>query len=313
MSPEAIVTIKTLPPPSSELLFFPESDDQYVHFEDAQQHPFDHRPQGFERVNAWWLADAALLAYWDEAPAQPIWSRAGLRFQFISNEGGQCHIGYNDAFAIVAFRGTQPDDWHDVFDISRVRHADWKFGGGQVHRGFLDAHDRIWRPVQTALKDLKLLDRPLWLTGHSLGAALATLSMDRLGTASGLYTIGSPPVGDRRFANGFNRRHSGRCFRYVNHADIVVHLPTLLRLILGSYVHIKERRYIDRRGAISKAGASLFDRLSLVFASRVPPRVGKRGDIIPLPDFLVDHTPRRYAVHIWNDYAINNATSPAST
>lgn len=305
------MTLKPLPPPSSELLFFPARDREYVHFEDAQHHPFDHKSQGFVRVNAWWLADAALLAYWDEATARTIWSRAGLSFEFVSAQGSQCHIGYNDAFVIIAFRGTQPDDWHDLFAISRVRRVEWEFGG-RVHSGFLNAHNRIWPAVLTVLKDLNLLHRTLWLTGHSLGAALATLSMDRLDSARGLYTIGSPPVGDRRFVEMFNRRHGGRCFRYVNHADIVVHLPSLLRLLLGTYTHVKERRYIDRRGAISTAGASFFDWCSVAFTSRVAPRVDKLGDIIPLPDALVDHTPRRYAVHIWNDYAINDATTAGS-
>ena len=30
-------------------------------------------------------------------------------------------------------------------------------------------------------------------------------------------------IGNRRFAAGFNARHAGSCFRYVNHQDIVVY------------------------------------------------------------------------------------------
>ena len=71
------MTIKPIPPPSIDLLLFPERDPHYVHFESGKDHPFDHSITGFSRVNAWWLADAALLAYWDEAPARTIWTRAG--------------------------------------------------------------------------------------------------------------------------------------------------------------------------------------------------------------------------------------------
>lgn len=298
------MTIKPIPPPSSDLLLFPERDTQYVHFEGGQHHRFDHLVKGFSRVNAWWLADAALLAYWDETPARTIWNRAGFNFEFIAVEGSQCHVGYNDSLVIVAFRGTQPDDWHDVFDISRVRLVDWE-RGGRVHRGFLSAHDRIWPSVTRRLNELDLTRRSIWLTGHSLGAALAVLSMDRLGTAAGIYTIGSPPVGNRRFAKLFNQRHAGRCFRYVNHRDVVVHLPTMLTLLLGHYTHVKERRRINRQGTISTAGASLLDHVSIMSSRRLRPPVAARGGAWPLPDALVDHTPRRYAVHVWNDYARN--------
>jgi triacylglycerol lipase len=295
------VTPKPLPPPSSRLLLFPESDTEYVHFENAHQHPFDHTARDFSRVNAWWLADAALLAYWDEGRAQRIWENAGLRFAFLSRDGSQCHIGWTDAFVIVAFRGTQPDDWRDLFDIARVKRAPWAFGG-KVHRGFLDAHTRIWDVVKKKLEDLKLTSRPTWFTGHSLGGALATLSMDHWGSARGLYTIGCPPVGNRRFARGFNTRHAGRCFRYVNHRDIVVHVAAVLRVILGHYAHIKEQKYIDAKGEISRSSMPVRDWLSLLVASL--PRVAgdDPANLFPLlPGFLVDHTPRRYAVHIWND------------
>ena len=297
--------LKPLPPPSSELLLFPESDTEYIHFEDAHDHPFDEAARRFSPVNAWWLADAALLAYWDEGEARPIWNRAGLRFEFLSNEGVQCHVGCADGFVVVAFRGTQPNDWHDLFDIAEVDHVAWELGGS-VHAGFRSALDRIWPDLEKTLKRLDPTGRKTWFTGHSLGGALATLSMDRLGTARGLYTIGSPPVGNRRFARQFDARHQGRCFRYVNHRDIVVYAARWLALLVGNFTHVKERRYINAQGAISDASLSFADGLSLLGARKAAPQ-GTGGleaaRLVHLPGFLIDHTPRRYAVHIWNDYA----------
>ena len=303
--------LKPIPSPSTELLLFPESDKEYIHFEDAQSHPFDHGAQGFSRVNAWWLADAALLAYWDEGPARSIWRRAGLQFEFLSEQGVQCHIGWNDAFVIVAFRGTQPNDWRDLLDIARVEHAAWEFGGGSIHKGFLDAHNRIWPSVESVFERFDPARHTVWFTGHSLGAALATLSMDRFGRARGLYTIGSPPIGDRRFARGFNGRHVGRCFRYVNHHDIVVHLPTWLEILIGSYKHVQERKYIDAQGGFSRTSPSIADWLSIMGTRAVAPQVNggrEAARLLPLPVPLVDHTPRRYAVHIWNDLIARTAS-----
>ena len=45
-------------------------------------------------------------------------------------------------FAIVAFRGTQPDDWNDLFDISRFVPLPWDVGF--VHHGFADALTNVW-------------------------------------------------------------------------------------------------------------------------------------------------------------------------
>ena len=60
---------KPLPPPSLKLVFKPQSDTGYTHFEGALDAPFDPTAV-FSRVNAWWLADASLLSYWEPAVAQ---------------------------------------------------------------------------------------------------------------------------------------------------------------------------------------------------------------------------------------------------
>lgn len=298
-------TQKPIPAPSIALLLQPESDANYQHFEDGEHNPFDHNAATFSRVNAWWLADAALLSYWDADPAAAIWKRAGLQFEFVGVEGAQCHIGWNDALVIVAFRGTQADDATDLFDIARFELEEWKFGGGSVHAGFLDAHSRIWTKVEQALRKLNPTRRTIWFTGHSLGGALATLSMDRFATAAGAYTIGSPRVGNPRFSSLFNQRHRGRCFRYINNRDVVTHLPPALSPS-GLYKHINEPRVIDADGTISEAGPSLFGTLSMPWTRRGTRKAFTEArQTGVLPGWLVDHTPRRYAVHIWNDYARN--------
>jgi hypothetical protein len=141
-----------------------------------------------------------------------------------------------------------------------------------------------------------------------MGAALAALSMDRRSSARGLYTIGSPAIGDRVFATRFDERHRGRCFRYVNYHDLVVYAAGWLSVLIGNYTHIRELRYIDAHGTISLGSPSMGDWLSffstrgLVSRLLKPSEGGQRAFV---PDPLIDHTPRRYAVHIWNDYDSN--------
>ena len=296
--------LKPIPPSSLELLIQPQTDTTYEHFEDARNNPFDHGTDGFSRVNAWWLADAALLAYWDERSARPIWRRAGLDLTFLSEQGVQCHVASDGRLAIVAFRGTQPNDWQDLLDIAMAAHIPYEYGGA-VHRGFLGSLDRIWPRLKVVLEDLDRTGHRVWFAGHSLGAALATLAMDRFPAARGLYTIASPPVGNQRFARGFNRRHAGRSFRYANHRDIVVNLPKPLLVLFGGYSHVRERRYINGKGIIS-AGSTVAAWLSSLTVRKMTPsfiRGAGPTALFALPQRLVDHTPRRYAVYIWNDYA----------
>src|SRR5262249_10931814 len=74
--------------------------------------------------------------------------------------------------AVLAFRGTEPDDPTDIIDDARFLPAGWS-GNGLVHIGFFEALDRVWKDVAKALTGL---GKPVLFTGHSLGAALATLA-----------------------------------------------------------------------------------------------------------------------------------------
>jgi len=133
---------KALPPPSFKLVLAPASDPDYKHFEDASDAPFDAAASTFSRVNAWWLADASLLTYWHEADAKARFrSPAGLDSRLIENhqKDTQCYIAWCDAFAIVAFRGTEPDRLQDLLLDARAKLTPWdQQPGERVHAGFLD-------------------------------------------------------------------------------------------------------------------------------------------------------------------------------
>jgi hypothetical protein len=55
------------PPPDYRLEFVlhPEADGEYRHFEQSDRSPFEARHASVPRVNAWWLAEAALASYWN--------------------------------------------------------------------------------------------------------------------------------------------------------------------------------------------------------------------------------------------------------
>jgi triacylglycerol lipase len=276
----------------------------YVNFEQAldPDNLFEPGATEFSRKNAWWLAEASLLAYWhDEDVAKKIYlERAGLQCLPLTEGATQCHLAFNKDFAIVAFRGSQPDDWGDIFDDASFGQTQWKTG--HVHAGFKGAFERIKEKLTATLTD-HAPGLPVWMTGHSLGAALAVLAADDLG-AQGVYTFGLPRVGDQIFAGHFDQQFRGRSFRYVDDHDVVTHVPPE-RLPGLSYAHVDERRGIDKDGNVGTAEPTvrhffqdIFGRSNVLLDTLKHP--------FSLPAALEDHAPVLYATHIWNDLVKNS-------
>src|SRR5262249_40918815 len=109
----------------------------------------------------------------------------------------------------------------------------------------------VWLDVLQPLQDLqygRAKPRSVWFTGHSLGAALATLAVaklvERAEPVDGLYTFGSPRCGDETFASGFNA-HFRRAYRVVNRNDLVTRAPPR-----PLYHHVGTAKYIDESGML---------------------------------------------------------------
>lgn len=121
---------------------------------------------------------------------------------------------------VLVFRGTEQDirDFLTDVDVGGLG-----FSLGQpaplfVHRGFERALDSVWADIKSALQE----DHgPVWVTGHSLGAALASLACMRYEFAC-CYTFGSPRVGNQAFADLLSK---SRIYRVVDDEDIVCKVP----------------------------------------------------------------------------------------
>ncbi len=138
--------------------------------------------------------------------------------------------------SVLVFRGTEAEDPTDLATDAEAWLTSWD-RGGRVHRGFAEALLRAWPTIQDLLKQV---ERKLLFTGHSLGAALATLAASTYRPA-GVYTFGSPLVGDEAFTNTLSGLDIQR---YVDCCDIVCQMPPE---ILG-YRHVGTVQYIDRDG-----------------------------------------------------------------
>jgi triacylglycerol lipase len=226
---------------SREALYHPERRPVFVGF-----HPkllFEEKNLGLSYVNTWWLSNASHLAYFETKPLKRELDKVGLRLETtFSGKSTQGFLASNDAFAILAFRGTQSEDLADIKADLNFRPEPF-MNGARVHQGFLLALDEVWRgKVDKWLAELNHRGIPVWYTGHSLGAALATLAATRRKPAA-LVTFGSPRVGDEVFTSLLREVPTQR---FVNCCDIVA---TLAPQLLG-YRHVGDKQFITARGRV---------------------------------------------------------------
>ena len=290
------ITFQNLSPPFKD----------YDYLKGHQEYPFQVQATSFNLVNAWWLAEASTLVYADEDFVRTRFSRAGLpQVRFFDKQSTQCYVASNDQFAIVAFRGSEIWKKEGKFDLNKViadfkadvdiRLTDWP-PGGKVHRGFKNALAEVWSDLLPYITRLDRKGCKIWMTGHSLGAALATLAADRYGNVRGVYTFGSPRVGNDVFKEKFDVK----TYRIVNKDDIVARVPPP-----GVYVHVGQLKFIDSHGIIGDHMIEPEGRVNQprdeTYGQETSNPQKKKSFAGFVPAAFRDHVPLLYAVYLWNN------------
>lgn len=206
---------------------------------------FNTRKNDFNITNALGCARISLLAY-DEAPvAQQTATALGFdRFECFTRHQ---HFGImlgNTQTVFIAFRGTnERADWKTNLNIFFKRSP-----LGWVHRGFMKATELFWPELHQRLLEFRDRNQPIWITGHSLGGALALLAavkflVEHKLEIAGIYTFGQLPIGRSGFCERFKDKFPNRVFRFVNHIDAVSDSEFLRE-------HVGEVRYFDTDGTL---------------------------------------------------------------
>jgi pimeloyl-ACP methyl ester carboxylesterase len=155
----------------------------------------------------------------------------------------QVQVEIHDRVAHVLFPGSA--SVRDARTDAMIKKMEW-LHEGRVHRGFMRAYSCIAQRLIVALAETD----EVILAGHSLGGALATLAADdlsRLGwKVSGVYTFGSPRVGNWEFARQYNDRLANFTFRITNAGDPVPWVP----FVFGTYRHVAREFYLNRDGGV---------------------------------------------------------------
>jgi triacylglycerol lipase len=294
------ITFKNLSPPFTD----------FDYFQGHQEYPFQVQATSFSLINAWWLAEASTLVYADEDFVKARFSQAGLpQVRFFDKQSTQCFVANNDQFAIVAFRGSEIWKKKEKFDLNKViadlkadvdiRLTDW-LQKGKVHRGFKEALEEVWLDLLPHFQQLDRKGCKIWMTGHSLGAALATLCASRYGDVQGIYTFGSPRVGD----DGFKDKFDVNAYRVVNNDDIVARVPPP-----GVYTHVGELKFIDSEGILRdhmiEKEYPVKKRPDETYGQENTSPQKKNSFAGFVPSAFRDHVPLLYAIHLWNNFIEN--------
>lgn len=173
------------------------------------------------------------------------------KLDFVLEEHNELVIqGYNsDTNSLfVSFRGSvNIPNWIDNIQFSKITpYVDKNI---QVEKGFYKAYNYLKQDILTNLQILtnKYNTKYLFITGHSLGASMATLlAYDILTIYTGfqlsyLITFGSPRVGNPAFVSSFTKYNKGMSYRITHYYDIVPHVPEEL----FGYLHISNEIWFN--------------------------------------------------------------------
>ena len=192
----------------------------------------------------------------------------GMDARLVSVNNTQAYVAANAQNILVAFRGSEAPtsidglkDWLLTNAVNLLIVPEGQIGtdfiaagvGARFHKGFMGALADVWDTLFAATDaEMKKAERPLWVTGHSLGGALAQLAAWRFNRrflqVHQVYTYGAPMVGNKAAKDAFDKEFEGRLFRYVNLTDIVPKLPTV-SLIANEYLHCEKEMPLGGGGS----------------------------------------------------------------
>jgi hypothetical protein len=167
------------------------------------------------------MAEASRIAYLPPYKAEKEFLYLGYESVEMMSDGSM--IGYvvcvGDV-AVVVFRGTDdPGDWLANLDRFVAKTPD-----GPAHRGFYTAYSTLGLQAKEVLRKSEV--KSAWVTGHSLGGALAVLcayelARDETIDIAGCMTFGQPMVARPPLTNRIEELLSSRYVHFANNRDIV--------------------------------------------------------------------------------------------
>jgi triacylglycerol lipase len=173
------------------------------------------------------LAQCSSDVYLSPVEAEEALKKRG--YKSVASLNSSTLVGYVASLgdtSVIMFRGTNPSEIQDWF--INLSNRSRKVDHGNVHAGFWTGYDSLHGQLAKVLEASK--PKKVWITGHSLGGALAVVCAYRLSSMenleiAGVMTFGQPKVGNPAFCKHMEVTLSGRMVHFVNESDLVPRVP----------------------------------------------------------------------------------------
>ena len=246
---------------------------------------FDASAQGWNASNVRLLAYCSDLAYGTRETIVQRLDNWQLHFvDFLNSGNTQAFLADGANLAIVCYRGTEPTNAFDWATDAQAQQVRGPFG--MVHAGFNNALQLVWSRVSSFVQQSVTAGKRVFVAGHSLGGALACLTVARALSENvapdrlSLHTIGQPRVGDTDFVQKMNQLMQDGMVRVVNNIDLVPRVPPR-RSVVGHYEHCGGVVWIDVDGKLHRNPAYWETLLHLLeFTPQPEPPVAAGGTTI---------------------------------
>ena len=179
-------------------------------------------------------------------------SPLGIVYKFYSIDSTDLQVGITKSEVnkriTVIFRGSESmRDWYYDLSILKTKLHDNVY----VHSGFYKQlyNENMYENLKNDINDLikEYTDYEIYITGHSLGAALATLFGYELARSIpnkvNIISFASPRVGNIEFKKAFDKKENLYHIRVTNNRDVVTAVPFINFKHVGTNVCLYENSY----------------------------------------------------------------------
>lgn len=219
----------------------------------------------FTNQKALSLAEASKLSYSSKnSIIDTVKNQWGfIDCNFLDQKNSEAFIATTSEIIVIAFRGTDESmlDWLDDIDIRTVTRS-----YGKIHRGFASHYKQIMHGLAPHITPEKTANKKIFITGHSLGGAVATIAAAELKdhmNLTGIYTYGQPRVGYSELQQYIDNHYSDKFHRFVYQDDPVAKLPEKVVRDwqeVGRYIHLTSQ--LNRPASARRKSKSLRPSLS---------------------------------------------------
>lgn len=169
------------------------------------------------------------LAYLNPNDIESALGFESVEFEWIANDqtDTQCFICYDGHYVFVVFRGTEFDNLRDWMTNLDCKLIPWE--KGRVHHGFWKDVDSVILNILSGLTKYRLSGKKIIITGHSQGAADASILFGEMAMRYNFvpdycFPIESPRVMDREAVESLSK-YKEKIHATVHNNDIVCRVP----------------------------------------------------------------------------------------